>query len=740
MNSASDTTKCAQAHSRTSEEHVTIILIPDSEWPNIRRRAASPGFAAAAARIRGEADAFLAQPLAPPAEPAGYYHDYFCPEHGVQLVFDPGRPAAHACPMDGAIFAGERLNAAWRFSANALLSQSALNLALAWRLTGEEAHRAAAVQILLGYAAHYAGYAAAPKTVANPGVAAYTTLDESTWIIPLCWAFDVLGSDLSPAERGLVADQLLGPAAEYLLAHHFGCIHNFACWHNAAIGTVGLALGRDDLAQSAISGPFGFDAQLAAGVLGDGLWFEGSLSYHFYTVAACLALARATLHTSYDLRDRPILAAMLRAPILCAFPDGTLPATNDCWYFASLLADCCHGAPPAAALYELGYAWYRDPRFGQALRSAYGDFDVPGTREVPGTWRPRLSRDSLEALLYGVEELPMRGLDALGSVHLPDSGYAILRSGRRGRADARTGRYILLKYGPHGGGHGHPDKLSTILYAHSCRLAPDLGTPGYGLELYQGWYRQTVSHNTVTLDGRSQPSATGQIVRYDADGPLQVADATVAWADEPANGPYAGVEFRRVILARPDYILDLFLVFCPQARRIDWLFRCTGDWLRSGRRGRSVQPDLVRGDGDGYQHVIATHRVATGRDLSLAWQGESARLRLWLAGLPGTELITGRAPGNPPSDMQALALVRRQTAATAFAAVWHPYGRRAQVTAVEWASRDLLAAGWLGCTACLGSRSEALVIRLQGAEAGPGPLPLDADSLWEYSLDEAIRQ
>ena len=655
----------------------------------------------------------------------------------MELVFDPGQPASHACPVDGAVFTGDRLDAAWRFSANALLSQSALNLALAWRLAGEEPHRTACAEILLGYAARYAGYAAVPKTVANPGVATYTTLDESTWIIPLCWAFDVLGDDLTSTERTAIAGQLLAPAAEYLVAHHFGRIHNFACWHNAAIGTVGLALGRDDFVQSAIGGPFGFDAQLAEGVLGDGLWFEGSFSYHFYTAAACLALVRATLHTPYDLRNRPALAAMLVAPILCAYPDGTLPATNDCWYFTSLLADCCHGVPPAAALYELGYAWYRDPLFGQVLRSAYRiAADRPGTSEAPGTRGPRLVRDSLEALLYGVEELPTDGLAAQPSVHLPASGYVILRSGPRGRADARAGRYILLKHGPHGGGHGHPDKLSTILFAHGCRLSPDLGAPGYGLELYQSWYRQSASHNTVTLDGCSQPPATGRIIRFDSDGPLQVADAAVAWPDEPANGPYAGAEFRRVLLARPDYVLDLFLVSCPQARRIDWLFRCTGDWMRSGRRGRSVRQDLVRGGGDGYQHVTATHRAATGRDLSLAWQVEGARLKLWLAGLPGTELVAGRVPGNPPSEMQTLALVRRQAATTAFAAAWHPYGRRAQVTAVEWISRDLLAAGWLGCTVHLGSRSEALIVRLRtDADVSPSAGSLRAEHCWDYDLN-----
>jgi hypothetical protein len=588
-----------------------------------------------------------------------------------------------------------------------------------------------------------------PKAVANPGVATYTTLDESTWLIPLCWAFDVLGDGLSPVQRAAIADRFLAPAGEYLMAHHRGSISNFACWNNAAIGTVGLVLGRDDLARFAISGPFGFDAQLRAGVLGDGLWFEGSFSYHFYTVAACLALAQAARHTSHDLRDRPALAAMLRAPILCAYPDGTLPATNDCWYFTSLLRDCCHGVPPSAALYELGYAWYRDPLFGQVLRSAYGDGrsrSSSRTEKGSGSGHAvcaepeRLLRDSLEALLFGADKLPAAGLNGQPSIHLPDSGYAILRSPPRGRSDAATQRYLLLKHGPHGGVHGHPDKLSVSLFAHGCRLSPDLGAPGYGLKLYESWYRQTASHNTVTLDGHSQPPTTGRMLRFDGEGELQVADAAVAWADEPANGAYAGVEFRRVLLARPDYIFDLFVVTCSEVRRIDWFFRCAGELMAPPHPGRSApsgkEKRMVERDGQGYQHITGAQHTAIATDLALAWHGGGTRLNMWLAGTADTELITGRVPGNPASETQALVVVRRWAAATAFATVWYPYRRRTGVTAVEWISRDLVASGWVGCTVHLGRRCEAVVVRLHtDTDIVPGAALVSSECLWKYGLD-----
>ena len=106
------------------------MLIPESEWPSLRRRAQSQTFKAAVRRLRRDVDAFVDRPVDVPSEPAGYYHDYFCAEHGCQLTFNPATPKEHRCPVDGAQYEGARYDAAWRWSANNLLSESAIRLAL----------------------------------------------------------------------------------------------------------------------------------------------------------------------------------------------------------------------------------------------------------------------------------------------------------------------------------------------------------------------------------------------------------------------------------------------------------------------------------------------------------------------------------------------------------------------------------------------------------------------------------
>lgn len=668
------------------------MLLSAADWQAIQTRAALPAFAAVRQRLHQEVAEFLAHPVAVPTAPGGYYHDYFCPEHGVQLHFDPALPHTHRCPVDDAIWQGAAFDAAWRWFVNNRLAESALRLAVLWRLEGNAAHLAPVVHTLTGYAEQYAAYGKAPRTVANPGVATYTTLDESVWVLPLAWAFELIRDQLTPAARNSIAEHLFAPVADHLVAHHFRGIHNFACWHNAAIATIGVVIDREDLVAFAMESDFGCYSQLQQGVLADGLWFEGSFSYHFYTVYALLMLAKATRHLpGYDLRQRPELHAMLLAPMQSAYPDWSLPAPNDCWYFTSLLTDCCHGVPPGPAFYEIGYGWYDEPRFGQLLQRAY--------QEGP--------RDSLDALLFGRAELPTAPIAPFASVHLPASGYAILRTtptvGTAEKVESGQ-RYLLLKYGPHGEGHGHPDKLNLIVHAYGQRMAPDLGTPGYGLDLFQRWYRQTVSHNTVTLDGHSQPEGAGQIHCFQGDGPLQIADASVHWTDA---GPYQGVTLRRVILARPAYFIDLFLVEAPQSQRIDWLYHNGGTLHTSVPL--TAYP-AIHTEGEGYLHIHGAQQAYAAGAFTATWHMAEGGMQLWAAG--ATEVITGSVPGNPPTATLATLIQRQQGATAAFLTLFQPFQTTATVTSVTWLGNSLWQNGWAGCQVNMGGQQETWLIQM----------------------------
>ena len=712
-------------------------LISDEQWLLVQRKAGLPQFAAALGLLRHEVDDFIARPVGVQALPGGYYHDYFCPQHAVQLVFEPDSPTLHRCPVDDATFSGEPFDSAWRWSVNNRLAESALRLAVLWKLEGEERNRQRVQEILLGYAAAYDAYKVyegwRPQ---NHGVAQFSTLDEAVWSIPLAWSFDLIRSTLSDGQQTEIVDRLLLPAADFLMERHFGGIHNFACWHNAAIGTIGAVTGRETLLDFAIDGQYGFHTQAQEGILADGLWFEGSFSYHFYTVAALLLLAKATANLpKWDLREHPSLAAVLRAPVLCAYPEGSLPATNDCWYFTSLNDDCCHGVPKAPAFYEIGNAWFDEPLFGQVLGRAY--------RHGP--------RESLDALLYGATELESgseAGL-ALPSVQMPASGYTILRTQPEGEAvrSEATEQYVFLKYGVHGGGHGHPDKLGLTVYACGERQSPDLGTPGYGIDLFQGWYRQTVSHNTVVLDGKSQPAGAGRSIAFRADGPFQIADAAVRWGEEAVSGidapsygvdseapeVYDGAGMRRAVLARGDYFVDIFLVDAGRERRIDWIFRNRGVLAPLGD-GIPIVPAVLEGDGYEYIDDLST-RPAYG-NIALNWQFGETGVKLFMAEMDDTVLYAGPAPGNPAEDTQDLMIRQRTASRTAFISVCHPYRDMPSIDSVTWHGSDLIGAGWAACTVERSDKKDLWIVRSQSDVDVPTWLgDLQASNRFEYALE-----
>ena len=411
-----------------------------------------------------------------------------------------------------------------------------------------------------------------------------------------------------------------------MIRRHLGYIHNFSCWHNAAIATLGRVSDRVDLVAFAIDSEFGERAQLREGMLADGLWWEGSMSYHFYSLWALLVSAIASRHVEgFDLLSNPALERALRAPIDCSYADGTLPATHDCWYFTSVVSECCHGVPRAPAFYEVGLSAYGDPAFAAVLGRSYAGSP----------------RDSVYAILLGLDELPPQPWPERRSVALVPSGLAFLRPA--------PNLDLMLKFGPPGDYHGHPDKLSITVWANGHRHSPDLGTPGYGVANLETWYRQTISHNTVLIDGISQPPATGALHHLETESLPHVADARVEWTE----GSYAGIAMRRTIRAHAEYFVDVFVVSCPEPRTIEWVYHNAGEIGREGNRIR--------------------------------WQDGEHALDLWLAPV-GEEVLSGRSPGPVPTVEFGFLSRRRSASSAIFIAVLHPYRLAPAVRDVIWHS------------------------------------------------------
>ena len=109
----------------------------------------------------------------------------------------------------------------------------------------------------------------------------------------------------------------------------------------------------------------------------------------------------------------------------------------------------------------------------------------------------------------------------MGSVEFTDGpqgdagGLGILRTGT-----GRDATMLLMKYGVHGGGHGHFDKLHFVLFDGGREVIPDYGfsrwiniepkSGGRYLPENDTYAMQTIAHNTVVVDETTQNGGKGR--------------------------------------------------------------------------------------------------------------------------------------------------------------------------------------------------------------------------------------
>jgi hypothetical protein len=535
--------------------------------------------------------------LALPPEGGQWWHWYVCPSTGVRLRFEP--PNGHVCPSDNRRLTGWPYEQVIYSERHDALANAARDLALAFRLTGKREYGERAAWILNAYAERYSGYALHDKDNRNTrtgGRAHAQTLDEAIWLIPIAWAYDLLNGAgvLSADEAGRVERNLLREAASTIERYDAG-ISNWQSWHNAGLAAVAFALDDAALIAKVIDGPSGFRFQLRRSVTADGFWYEGSFTYHYYALDALLQTAELAARAGgIDLFGDETFQKLFSAPVRFALPDGTLPPFND----ATTVNLRTYNR-----WYESAFARWNDPLYAA----------IAGSR---GRGR--------DALLFGRAELPQTQSAELSSAIFPASGYAVLRSS--------SDHTAILKYGPHGGGHGHFDKLNFVSFARGGVLAVDPGTQAYGAPTHATWDQQTVAHNTVVVDERTQAEATGELL-------ANQFESGFAYAKASAGTAYRNAQLTRSMLVTGEYALDVFDAESTdrQPHRFDWVYHNQGEVVTE----LPLAPDSTLPRTMGYQHLTGNRSAAVPGDWKLGFDGGKLRLGAYGSVFASTANVRG---------------------------------------------------------------------------------------------------
>ncbi|MGB5080733.1 MAG: alginate lyase family protein [Burkholderiales bacterium] len=224
---------------------------------------------------------------------------------------------------------------------------------------------------------------------------------------------------------------------------------------------------------------------------------------------------------------------------------------------------------------------------------ALSDGDARGFLELLGQGHELYGReDMLYVATRGERGTPPRER----SVHFPDGGYAIVRSGwgERGTAFGDE-QYLVFDCGPLGAGnHGHFDCLSFELAAYGRSLIVDPGRYTYSEAGEENWrvrFRGTAFHNTVSVDGKNQtryePRVVKEVtrhargsVRHKVTGSAPEHELRV-FASRPgfdflhgvaASHEYDALHERRIFFAFGEYWIVCDTLSSPSPHRYDLLF------------------------------------------------------------------------------------------------------------------------------------------------------------------------
>ena len=270
----------------------------------------------------------------------------------------------------------------------------------------------------------------------------------------------------------------------------------------------------------------------------------------------------------------------------------------------------------------------------------------------------------------------------------PATGVAVLRQAGADFDAQPNSTAAALSYGPYGGGHGHPDKLSLTVFAQGREWIPLFGSMPYETHWKAEWTAHTISHNTVVVDGISQKPTRDVDQGWPVDtgdnrvvGKLTRFDPANKLASASCDSAYDGLTLGRTVRLRGALVIDQVTV-TPQvaattaARQVDYALHIDGAFAES-------TPALTPRSGAlgtkcGYQWIEQKAGGQADGVASLTFTAEGKRLRLWVVPLDGTptEIILGDGLTNDPALRMPMVILRRKGATVRYLTVIEPVDAR----------------------------------------------------------------
>lgn len=292
-----------------------------------------------------------------------------------------------------------------------------------------------------------------------------------------------------------------------------------------------------------MEGPCGITDHIRYGIMDDGWWYEMSLSYNLGCAENMTALGIAARPFGIDLLNKKFPVAVTQNVGLRPFEYENFqgmafgkfgPVTNNyidikrMWDGILAYPDYRgvmfgmgdgHESEVGGGAFELAYYAFRDTAYASVIKQGGRRDLVNGVPELPKN----------TPLLYSL------------STHSDNAGIAVLRSQTDGR-EQKDQIQAALKYGTHGGYHGHFDRISLVSLMRYGRSFwnPETSWFGYGSYMYKWWVQPSMSHNMVVVDGKMQEPVESRPLLFHSGKMMQVmgAETNARWSNPPYFGGY----------------------------------------------------------------------------------------------------------------------------------------------------------------------------------------------------------
>ncbi|MEK6246601.1 MAG: heparinase II/III family protein [Planctomycetales bacterium] len=591
--------------------------------------------------------------------------------------------------------------------ANRSTARMANEFALAYVLSDDHAFAAGAAKILRAYVPVYRHY---PVTKTK-GKAMSSTLDETHWAVDFASAYDLIynSGQLSDTDREGIEQQVLRPCGEVLRScnHHFRS--NWRARALAGMAVVGFVIDDRELLDEVLHGirdengrllRDGFVHHVSFAVLADGIFYERSYGYQAYTADSYFLLMEAARHSGVDLWNfegphhkldagadieqsfgatgPKTIKSIFDAMFYRTFSDGTVPVVAN-----------AHGEKFVSRRYfDAAWRAYRDPKFALAAR-------------ITGSERPwaaaKLSdqnrlREPLD-LLRMAPDMPAGSFDLSQDVKIgvtgrhehgctlfPNGGYAVLR-----QSPDPDSVGVSMTFGRYGSGHSHPDKLSIVASNGQRKVIREVNYFGYSDERHLTWDKQTIAHNTVTVDEISQAP------QVDSDDEWAIPPASEIVRGRPrlfypgeqlkafradCKDAYKGVIQERTVALVDSIVIDFFR--CRSAEQHTYDYALHVDGALEGEETTEPGPPSAA---YGYRHISTLRRQAAP---SVVTFEPDVHLSL----LTKAQVTTGQGIRGKSGEQRSILMARQEGSAVDFVTVISFGSQPAEVTLAKGSQGD----------------------------------------------------